>query len=411
MGEARRQVSPATVFARPTADEIWLGPTQQAALSQLSRAAQIRLLLGPSSSGKTTLLGHLAIRLDPNAVVLQCRGPRHDAAAVLAGLLLSADLGSWELSEIEQRNLLTVFVQQRRSQGRRVFLFIDDVQGIKPAAWEEIERLLAFKVDKRPAIEVLVAGPTSAAQHFQTKHDGARDGDVLVYNLPPPSPEDVVGYLDWRLSRFEMRDVITPVAAQVVARLCGGRYAAADVLCQMSLLLRRQLTLDRVDARVVRRAVATLAARQGAKLDVDSVADGQDRLVSPPQGHLLITKGGKVLARSTLGQRTLLGRSEHNDVYLPSPYLSRHHAVIVGTPEGYYLVDLNSVNGVVLNGHRVERAVLCDQDVLSIGPFRLKVQIPDLLAQDSPLPEAESLADTAVMPSQPSESSAVWRVK
>ena len=48
----------------------------------------------------------------------------------------------------------------------------------------------------------------------------------------------------------------------------------------------------------------------------------------------------------TLGQRTLLGRSEHNDVCLPSPYLSRHHAAIVGTPEGYYIVDLNSVNGL-----------------------------------------------------------------
>jgi pSer/pThr/pTyr-binding forkhead associated (FHA) protein len=113
-----------------------------------------------------------------------------------------------------------------------------------------------------------------------------------------------------------------------------------------------------------------------------------------------------------LGQRTLLGRSEHNDVCLPSPYLSRHHAVIVGTPEGYYLVDLNSVNGVVLNGRRIERAMLCDQDVLSIGPFRLKVQIPEWLAHgDGPFAEDESLPDTAVMPQQVAESAALWRVK
>jgi type II secretory pathway predicted ATPase ExeA len=399
------------VFARPTADDIWLGPTQQAALSQLSRGAQIRLLLGPSSSGKSTLLTHLATRLDPKAVVLQCRGPKHDATAVLASLLLSADLGAWDLSEIEQRNLLTVFIQQRRSQGRRVFFVVDDVHSIKPAAWEEISRLLAFKIEKRPAIEILVAGPTSTAQHFQ-KEDGPRDGGVLVHNLPHASSEDVIGYLDWRLSRFEMRDVLTPVAAQVMARLSGGRYAAADVLCQMSLLLLRQLNLERVDARVVRQAVAALSARQGAKLETSAVAESKEQLESPPQGHLLITKSGKILARATLGQRTLLGRSEHNDVCLASPYLSRHHAVIVGTPEGYYLVDLNSVNGVVLNGERVERAVLCDQDVLSIGPFRLKVQIPDLLTEQSPLPEADSLAETAVMPSsQPEENTAVWRVK
>jgi hypothetical protein len=304
-----------------------------------------------------------------------------------------------------------VFVQQRRSQGRRVFLVVDDVHGIKPAAWEEIERLLALKFEKRPALELLVAGPTSTAQHFQTDEDGTREGGLLVCNLSHASSEDVIGYLDWRLSRFEMRDVITPVAAQVMARLCGGRYAAADVLCQMSLLLLRQLSLERVDARVVRQAVSALAARQGAKLETDSAPEPKDPLDALPQGHLLITKSGKIVARSALGQRTLLGRSEHNDICLPSPYMSRHHAVIVGTPEGYYLVDLNSVNGVVLNGQRVERAVLCDQDVLAIGPFRLKVQIPDLVAGESPLPQAESLADTAVMPPQADEATAVWRVK
>ena len=128
-------------------------------------------------------------------------------------------------------------------------------------------------------------------------------------------------------------------------------------------------------------------------------------------GYLLVSRGGKSLARVTLGQRTLIGRSEHNDVCLPSPYLSRHHAVIIGTPEGYYLVDLNSVNGVLVNGRRMERTVLCDEDVLAMGPFRLKVQVPEWLAQGGPFPEADALTDTAIMPQQAQASAAVWRVK
>jgi hypothetical protein len=198
----------------------------------------------------------------------------------------------------------------------------------------------------------------------------------------------------------------------MIARLAGGRYAAVDVLCQMSLLLLRQLSLERVDARVARQALATLVARQGAKLEGSESAEGDRPLDVPPQGYLLISRGGKVLTRVTLGQRTLLGRSEHNDVCLPSPYLSRHHAVIVGTPEGYYVVDLNSVNGLLVNGRKVERAVLCDQDILTIGPFRMKVQIPEWLAHGSPFPEAESLADTAVMPPhEPQAPSAIRAVK
>ncbi len=411
MGETRRLVSPARVFARPTADQIWLGPPQQAALSQLSRAAPIRVIAGPSSSGKTTLLNHLGARLHTNAVVLHCRGPKDTAAAVLASLLLSADLAPWDLSEIEQRNLLTVFVQQRRLQNRRVVLLVDDAHRFTASALDELERLLAFKVDKQPAFELVLAGSPSLAQQWNTALPRVGASEVLVHDLTSPLQEDLVGYLDWRLARFELQGAMTPMAVQMIARLSGGRYAAADVLCQMSLLLLRKLSLDRADARVVRQAVATLSARQGAKLEPEASGDDEQRLAAPPQGYLLVSRGGKVHARVTLGQRTLIGRSEHNDVCLPSPYLSRHHAVIVGTPEGYYLVDLNSVNGVLLNGRRIERTVLCDEDILAIGPFRLKVQVPEWLAHGSPFPEVESLADTAVMPPHVQEGSAVWRVK
>jgi pSer/pThr/pTyr-binding forkhead associated (FHA) protein/type II secretory pathway predicted ATPase ExeA len=412
MGETRRLVSPARVFARPTADQIWLGPAQQAALSQLSKPARARLLIGPPSSGKTAILNHSAAQPASDAVVLQCRGPKDNASQVLATLLLSAELGSWELSETDQRNLFTVFVQQRRSQGRRIVLVIDDAHLLKPGAREELQRLLAFKVEQRPAIEVLMAGPPSLGDDL-TLTPLIRPEDTLVHRLPTPTHAELVSYIQWRLDRFDIGDLFTPVAEHLIARLAGGRYTAIDVLCQMSLLLLRQLRLDRVDARVARQAVATLVARQAAKLEAAQPSDeSEQRLDAPPQGYLLISRDGKVLTRATLGQRTLIGRSEHNDVCLPSPYLSRHHAVIVGTPEGYYVVDLNSANGLSLNGRLVQRAVLCDEDVLLVGPFRLKVQIPEWLPSGNPLPEAESLAETAVMPADvPDAAANIWRVK
>jgi type II secretory pathway predicted ATPase ExeA len=399
------------VFARPTADQIWLGPPQQAALSQLSRHAQVRLIVGPASTGKTTLAQHLACSRLDEAVVLQCRGA-NDAAGVLASLLQSADLAPWDLSEIEQRNLLTVFVQQRRSQGRRVVVLVDDAHGLGHGAVEELERLAAFKLEKRPALELLLVGPSSIAAHWRALQAAGSIGALHVCELGPASSEDLASYLEWRLERFEMGETVTPVALQMIARFSGGRYAAADVVCQMCLLLLRQMQAERVDARVVQQAMATLAARQGAKTEPDKAAPTEPpRPDVPPQGYLVVSRAGRCLTKAALGQRTLLGRSEHNDVCLPSPYLSRHHAVIVGTPEGYYLVDLNSVNGVVLNGRRVERAILCDQDVLTIGPFRLKVQIPEWHAQGRTALETESLADTAVMPASTTDTSAVWRVK
>jgi type II secretory pathway predicted ATPase ExeA len=405
-------VSPARVFARPTADQIWLGPNQQAALSQFSRPTRLRLLVGPASSGKSTLLNHLAAQLGADDVVLHCRGPKDTALAVLSNLLIGADLAPWELSEVEQRNLFTVFVHQRRVQGRRIVLVIDDAHLYEPAAWEEIERLMAFKVAKRGVVELLLAGPPALAQTIDASRFGLDPKDVETHSLYTPADEDLASYIGWRLARFEMGDFITSEAAQMIARLSGGRYSGVDVLCQLSLLLLRQLGRDRVDEAVARQATAMLVARQSAKLEEKSTVETEEQPEVPPQGYLLISRDGKVYNRMTLGQRTLLGRSEHNDVWLPSPYLSRHHAAIVGTPQGYYVVDLNSTNGLQLNGKQVERAVLCDQDVLVIGPFRMKVQIPEWLTQGNPLPESTSLAETAMMPTlEPRSPAAIRAVK
>ncbi|HZF29077.1 MAG TPA: FHA domain-containing protein [Gammaproteobacteria bacterium] len=409
MAEARFVVSPAKVFARPTADQVWLGPAQQAALSQLSRTMRVRALLGPPSSGKTTLLNHLASRLGANAVVLHLKGPKNDASGVLASLLLNAGLAPWELSEIEQRNLLSVFVQQRRSQGRRVLVVIDDAHSLQPAAWDEVERLLAFRVEQRPAIDLLLAGSPS----FGHRLPYSTDSETVRHILETPSQADLASYVEWRLARFDMGGTFTPVASEMIVRLSEGRFAAVDVLCQMALLLLRQLRVARVDARIARRAIAKLAAQRTARVeDIDGVAGSSPR-EEPPCAYLLVSRGGRSFDKVTLAQRTLLGRSEHNDVCLPSAYLSRHHAAIVGTPEGYYVVDLNSANGLSLNGRHVERAVLRDQDVLTLGPFKIMVQIPERVPRGDPHPEDASLVDTAMLPAPatPDAPSAVRLVK
>jgi hypothetical protein len=359
----------------------------------------------------------LGAKLYSNAVVLHCRGPKADAGAVLSSLLLSADLAPWDLSEVEQRNLLTVFVHQRRLQNRAVLLVIDDAHNFQPAAIEELERLAAFKLNKKPALELLLAGPASVASHWQDARERLGTGEVLVHPLAAPSQGELVHYLEWRLGRFELQDLSTPVALQMLARFSAGRYGAADVLCQMSLLLLRQMRSDRLEAHVVQQAAAKLTAREDAKIEAPAAPAVVRTPEASPHAYVLVSRGGKTLSRAVLGPRTLIGRSEQNDVVLPSPYLSRHHAAIVSTPEGYYVVDLDSINGVLLNGKPIDCSMLRNEDVLAIGAFRLKLQVPEAVAQDaqpdagnSDTVEVASISDTAVLFPQIQES-AVWNVK
>ena len=51
--------------------------------------------------------------------------------------------------------------------------------------------------------------------------------------------------------------------------------------------------------------------------------------------------------------------------------VSRRHASIEEEADGYYLVDLASLNGTYVNHRRIERARLRDGDEVQIGKFKL----------------------------------------
>ena len=410
------QYSPALIFARPTPQATWLGPSRQSALEGLLSGAPVRLLIGPRSSGKTTLLARLELDLAPSVTVLRARGPLSSAGRLLTSLLQSANLSPWELSATELRNLLTVFVQQRRAQGKRVMVLLDDAHTLCGEASEEVARLSAWRVEGAQALELVLAGATTLAERAAGQWLARAPDGVAVVKLPAATPAEIGAYIDWRLAQFDLDGIITPIAGQLIGRLSGGRMASADLLCQMSLLLLRRHGLERADARIVRQAMAALAARRehqwalvaGPESAEPSAPSAPARI---PEGRLLVSRDGRLLKRLRLKPRLLIGRSEHNDLWLPSPYLGRHHAAIIGTPDGYYVVDLHSLNGVEVNGRRTLRATLTDQDVVTIGPFTLKVQLPEWLAAGSPLPAADSLADTAAMPIQSTPPIPLVRVK
>jgi ABC-type multidrug transport system ATPase subunit/pSer/pThr/pTyr-binding forkhead associated (FHA) protein len=72
--------------------------------------------------------------------------------------------------------------------------------------------------------------------------------------------------------------------------------------------------------------------------------------------------------------RTLrIGRAEDNDIVLADLSVSRHHAELRNIGGRYEIVDLDSRNGIFVNGIRVFTAPVTEQDIVSIGPgtFRL----------------------------------------
>ncbi len=68
---------------------------------------------------------------------------------------------------------------------------------------------------------------------------------------------------------------------------------------------------------------------------------------------------------------TRVGRSLAADVRFDDPTVSRRHALIVRQPDGVRVLDDRSLNGVFVNGERIEWRVLKDGDEIVVGRYRL----------------------------------------
>jgi hypothetical protein len=67
----------------------------------------------------------------------------------------------------------------------------------------------------------------------------------------------------------------------------------------------------------------------------------------------------------------VIGRSKDSDIRLSDPNVSRRHAEIRQDGSTYVIVDLDSTNGISVNGRSVKRAKLDDEDRITLGSTEL----------------------------------------
>ncbi len=65
------------------------------------------------------------------------------------------------------------------------------------------------------------------------------------------------------------------------------------------------------------------------------------------------------------------GRHPDSDIFLDDITVSRRHAEIARTREGFVVRDVGSLNGTYLNRERIDEAHLRNGDELQIGKFKL----------------------------------------
>jgi pSer/pThr/pTyr-binding forkhead associated (FHA) protein/tetratricopeptide (TPR) repeat protein len=96
-----------------------------------------------------------------------------------------------------------------------------------------------------------------------------------------------------------------------------------------------------------------------------------DSAAQPPR---LVVVGKFMAGREFLLDRPslVIGRTSENDIVIEHKSISRHHARIVREGNQYYAVDLESANGVRVNGVDHDRVLLSPGDQIELGQVQLR---------------------------------------
>lgn len=91
-------------------------------------------------------------------------------------------------------------------------------------------------------------------------------------------------------------------------------------------------------------------------------------------GWILESRNPEILLRVPAGAVKTLGRTSRADFILDAALVSRLHCRVTASKEALTVEDLDSTNGIQVNGKRVTRATLKTGDILSVGRVDLEVK-------------------------------------
>jgi hypothetical protein len=129
---------------------------------------------------------------------------------------------------------------------------------------------------------------------------------------------------------------------------------------------------------VIWRDLRTAAHAQNQDPGVSAVTEG----IAVSVGRLLVVSGGGSSLQTgdvlDLRAHATLGRASDNHVVLLDTYVSSYHARLDRRDGEWWLTDLGSRNGTLLNGVPITKSVpLADGDVIGVGQVELRLEFEE----------------------------------
>jgi type II secretory pathway predicted ATPase ExeA/pSer/pThr/pTyr-binding forkhead associated (FHA) protein len=352
----------------------------------------IALLKGPPLSGQSTLLRYFAENLDKDRAFALVDAKDLSTMGFLEAALkqfgYDVDFGSAK----ELLAMLRMFALQQATSGQPPVLVVENTHHLNPNGLRALGELAEMHYRQTCAFNMILS--TDRSQDFLADDPSMNAvSRRICADIPMRAMTcgETKEYLRRKLSAAGSVAPENVFPNSVCVELWEASGGWPGVLDRVALLaLANTESLPVTTASIERPTLPSETASY-------SVRESEGIVEQDPQPpKLFVSKDGVTLRELTFEQpRLLVGRSEHNDIAIPSKFISRHHLMLVRHDTSTFVMDLNSSNGTYVNSKRISNHVLVHNDVITVGHHRIKFVAPDAVSRVA-LNEAQ-FAETTIM--------------
>ncbi len=355
------------------------------------------VITGEIGSGKTTLIESFLQEVQKDVVVAQINQTQVSAIDFLQAVLVQFGFSPFKMKKAELIATLNNFLVEQYAAGRKVLLIVDEAQNLSLRVLEEIRLLSGVETTKEKVLRIILAGQPELNEKLDAPELVQLAQRIrLRFHLGNLSAQEMRAYIQHRLEVAGAgdRQIFAEEAFDEIYRYTGGVPRLVNTLCDTVMMAaygddRDHVTLDDITTAVQElrwvefgaraQQVAARAANDALLTPLPAAGPvpvprspsgdaGQQQIV----GRLIVATEGRTTADLPLKiGRAIVGRTPDNDVQIDSRFVSRHHCQIVTTVHGSVIEDLNSTNGIYVQGRRVRRHNLNDGDVVVVGKHEL----------------------------------------
>ncbi len=237
----------------------------------------------------------------------------------------------------------------------------------------------------------------------------------LRFHLGPLDRRETREYIEHRLAVVgrDYDDLFNEHCFDLIHQYSGGVPRLINTLCDTALLCAyadEKTVIEQGDIQAAAEELSwkTPVASTGSH---EAMMPSQRRV--PSDTHVTqvsLHSNGELVGEYTFPiGRVILGRSQDNEIYIKSKFVSRHHAQLVSDEHGCVIEDLNSTNGVFLGEKQVKKYRLRDGDSVTLGvhdlvyhDLRLDLDADDDAVVEDDNEEDDSLEDDDLLEDQDS---------